>query len=110
MARIVIVHGAFNELWGPNELKARWLPAVRDGLWHHGLEVEADDVAVCFYGDLFRHHPGSEEDRQLSESRAGVADMLTEMGGDAIAALSQAGGEATFDRTGGLATGLRGED
>ena len=36
MARIVIVHGAFNELWGPNELKARWLPAVRDGLWHHG--------------------------------------------------------------------------
>ena len=57
-ARIVIVHGAFNELWGPNELKARWLPAVRDGLWHHGVEVEADDVAVCFYGDLFRHHPG----------------------------------------------------
>ena len=63
MARIVIVHGAFNELWGPNELKARWLPAVRDGLWHHGVEVDADDVAVCFYGDLFRHHPGSEEDR-----------------------------------------------
>jgi hypothetical protein len=21
MARIVVVHGAFNELWGPNELK-----------------------------------------------------------------------------------------
>ena len=40
MARIVIVHGAFNELWGPNELKARWLPAVRDGLWHHGVEVD----------------------------------------------------------------------
>ena len=61
MARIVIVHGAFNELWGPNELKARWLPAVRDGLWHHGVEVESDDVAVCFYGDLFRHRPGSDE-------------------------------------------------
>src|SRR5580704_13766140 len=83
MARIVIVHGAFNELWGPNELKAKWLPAVRDGLWHHGVEVEADDVAVCFYGDLFRHRPGSDEDRRLSESRAGVADMLTEVGGDA---------------------------
>ena len=51
MARIVIVQGAFNELWGPNELKARWLPAVRDGLWHHGVEVETDDVDVCFYGD-----------------------------------------------------------
>ena len=37
MASIVLVHGAFNELWGPNELKARWLPAVRDGLWHHGV-------------------------------------------------------------------------
>ncbi len=104
MARIVIVHGAFNELWGPNELKARWLPAVRDGLWHHGVEVEADDVGVCFYGDLFRHHPGSAEDRQLEQSRAGVADMLSEMGADAIAALGQAAGEATFDRTVDMAT------
>ncbi len=104
MARIVIVHGAFNELWGPNELKARWLPAVRDGLWHHGVEVEAEDVDVCFYGDLFRHHPGSDEDRQLEQSRAGVADMLADMGGDAIAALGQAAGEATFDRTVDMAT------
>ena len=39
MARIVLVHGAFNELWGPHELKSRWLPALRDGLWHHGVEV-----------------------------------------------------------------------
>ncbi len=109
MARIVIVHGAFNELWGPNELKARWLPAVRDGLWHHGAEVDADDVAVCFYGDLFRHHPGSDEDRQLEQSRAGVADMLSEMGGDAIAELSQAAGEATFDRTVDLATAMLAE-
>jgi hypothetical protein len=106
MARIVIVHGAFNELWGPNELKARWLPAVRDGLWHHGVEVESDDVAVCFYGDLFRHRPGSDEDRKLEQSRAGVADMLADMGGDAIAALSQAAGEATFDRTVDLATAM----
>jgi hypothetical protein len=28
VARIILVHGAFNEPWGPNELKARWLPAV----------------------------------------------------------------------------------
>ena len=32
--------------------------------------------------------------------------MLTEMGGDAIAALSQAAGEATFDRTVDLATAM----
>jgi predicted alpha/beta hydrolase family esterase len=99
MARIVLVHGAFNELWGPNELKARWLPAVRDGLWHHGIEIDADDVDVCFYGDLFRHRPGSEEERQLLASRAGVADMLNEMGGDAIAALCEAAGDAMFERT-----------
>jgi len=110
MARIVIVHGAFNELWGPNELKARWLPAVRDGLWHHGAAVEADDVAVCFYGDLFRHHPGSAEDRNLEQSRAGVADMLSELGGDDVAKLSQLAGEATFDRTVDLATAMLAEN
>jgi hypothetical protein len=100
MARIVLVHGAFNELWGPNELKARWLPAVRDGLWHHGVDLDGSDVEVCFYGDLFRHHPGSEEDRQLALSRAGVADALADLqGGEALAALGQAASEATFDRT-----------
>ena len=57
MAKIVMVHGAFNELWGPHELKARWLPALRDGLWHHGEEISDDDVALCFYGDLFRRQP-----------------------------------------------------
>ncbi len=29
MARVILVHGAFNELWGPHELKERWLPALR---------------------------------------------------------------------------------
>ena len=110
MARIVIVHGAFNELWGPNELKARWLPAVRDGLWHHGAAVEADDVAICFYGDLFRHHPGSAEDRKFEQSRAGVADMLSELGADDVAKLSQLAGEATFDRTIDLATAMLAEN
>ncbi len=100
MARVVLVHGAFNELWGPNELKARWLPAVRDGLWHHGVELSADDLSVCFYGDLFRRHPGSDEDRQLEQSRAGIAEALTELeGSDTMAALSQMVGEAAFDRT-----------
>ena len=32
--------------------------------------------------------------------------MLSEMGGDAVAALSQAAGEATFDRTVDLATAM----
>jgi pimeloyl-ACP methyl ester carboxylesterase len=100
MARIVLVHGAFNELWGPNELKARWLPALRDGLWPHGVELADDDVAVCFYGDLFRRRPGTEGEERLSQSRAGVADALQElMGDDALEALQQAAGKAVFDRT-----------
>jgi len=100
MARIILVHGAFNELWGPNELKARWLPALRDGLWHHGVEVGEHDVGVCFYGDLFRRHPGSARDAELEKSRAGVADALTELAGEeAMAALGQAANQAAFDRT-----------
>jgi hypothetical protein len=100
MARIVLVHGAFNELWGPNELKSRWLPALRDGLWHHGVEIDDDDVAVCFYGDLFRRMPGTDEERRLEQSRAGIAQSLTDLAGaDAIAALGQAASDAAFDRT-----------
>ena len=100
MAPIVLVHGAFNELWGPNELKARWLPALRDGLWHHGVEIGDDDVAVCFYGDLFRRSPGSDADALIEQSRAGIADALTDLAGaDAITALGQAASDAAFDRT-----------
>lgn len=100
MAKIVLVHGAFNELWGPNELQARWPPAVRDGLWHHGVEIADADVAVCFYGDLFRRRPGTDDDEVVERSRAGIADAMTEMAGaDAISALSQAASDAAFDRT-----------
>lgn len=99
MARIVLVHGAFNELWGPHELAARWVPALRDGLWHHGVTVDEADVAVCFYGDLFRRDP-EVEDGAFEQTRAGVADMLTNLAGEgALAALSQAAGDAVFDRT-----------
>jgi pimeloyl-ACP methyl ester carboxylesterase len=100
MARIVMVHGAFNELWGPHELASRWLPALRDGLWHHGVTVRDDDVGVCFYGDLFRRQPGTESERRLETSRAGIAEALRNLtGGDAIAALGQAASDAAFDRT-----------
>jgi pimeloyl-ACP methyl ester carboxylesterase len=100
VARILLVHGAFNELWGPFELKARWLPAVRDGLWHHGIEIEDRDVDVCFYGDLFRRTPGTDAARRLEQSRAGIAEALKDLaGGDAIAALGQAASDAAFDRT-----------
>lgn len=99
MARVILVHGAFNELWGPNELKSRWLPAVRDGLWHHGVSVDDDDVEVCFYGDLFRRMPGTEEDQRIEQSRAGIAESLSALAEGGIDTLSQAAGDAAFDRT-----------
>jgi len=99
MARIILVHGAFNELWGPNELKSRWLPAVRDGLWHHGVSVDDDGVEVCFYGDLFRRMPGTEEDQQIEQSRAGIAESLSALAEGGLDTLSQAAGDAAFDRT-----------
>lgn len=100
MSKVVLVHGAFNELWGPNELKARWLPALRDGLWHHGTAVDDDDVAVCFYGDLFRRDPDAPDAAAFAQTRAGVAEMLQKLGdGAGLDALSQAASEAAFDRT-----------
>ena len=100
MARVLLVHGAFNEFWGPHGLKARWLPALRDGLWHHNVEIDDGDVAVCFYGDLFRREPDSEAEQQLKKSRAGIAESLANLvGSDMIAALGQAASDAAFDRT-----------
>jgi len=96
---IVLVHGAFNELWGPHELKARWSPAVRDGLWHHDLSIADDDIAVAFYGDLFRRRPAQAADESYQQTRAGVAEMLHNLGGDTIEALGQAANDAVFDRT-----------
>ncbi len=99
MALIVLVHGAFNEFWGPHELKARWLPALRDGLWHHGVEVDDKDVGVCFYGDLFRREPDTGAERRPEHSRAGIAELVANLQGtDMIAALAQAVSDAAFDR------------
>jgi hypothetical protein len=63
------------------------------------VAIADDDVDVCFYGDLFRREPGTDKDRRIEQSRAGIAEFLTEAGGDAIGALSQAASDAAFDRT-----------
>ncbi|MDZ4828096.1 MAG: hypothetical protein SGJ13_16790 [Actinomycetota bacterium] len=100
MARIVMVHGAYNELWGPHEIAQRWVPALRDGLWHHGVNIEERDVGICFYGDLFRRNPESEHDKAFAQTRAGVADALTNMPtNDFLDKLKDAADGALFDRT-----------
>ena len=100
MAKVVLVHGAFNELWGPNEIRSRWLPALRDGLWHHSRSIDEDEVEVCFYGDLFRRDPDGPDAAAFEQSRAGVAEMLAQLGdGLGLEALSQAASDAAFERT-----------
>jgi len=65
MARIVMVHGAGNSLWGPASIRSRWYPALLDGLAWHGVDVDESDVAVAFYGDLFRKDPERGYDPRL---------------------------------------------
>ena len=92
MAKIVLVHGAFHELWGPHEITARWVPALRDGLWHHGEEITERDVTVAFYGDYFRPDPETTSaddldaaqhagELNLSEHLPGGAEMLPALAG-----------------------------
>jgi hypothetical protein len=70
MARIVMVHGAGNDLWGPSSIKAKWFPALTDGLAWHGVEVEERDVRVAFYGDLFRGDPQEGYERPVDDAMA----------------------------------------
>jgi len=100
MARVVAVHGAFNELWGPHEIAARWLPALRDGLWKCDATIADDDFAVCFYGDLFRHDPEREDADTISSTRAGAAELLASLpGGNVLEHLQQQAGAAMYERT-----------
>ncbi len=106
MAKIVMVHGAFNELWGPHEIKARWLPALRDGLWYHDVNIDEADVEICFYGDLFRIDPETIDQEAWQKSRAGTAELLQGLAGDSdgMEAIGQAVSQAAWERTVDLVT------
>lgn len=100
MVRVVLVHGAFNELWGPNELRARWVPALRDGLWHHGVDLADADVDICFYGDLFRARPGIDDDQALDAARRLVGEQMgSTFDGPVLAKLDAEIAQGFLDRT-----------
>lgn len=100
MDRIVLVHGAFNELWGPHELAARWTPALRDGMWRVGRDLSPDVVDVCFYGDLFRRDPERTDDAAWASARAEAEEQLADLAGtDTLAALNELVGRQTYRRT-----------
>ncbi|MEV0174792.1 hypothetical protein AB0I00_27190 [Streptomyces sp. NPDC050803] len=55
MAAVVAVHGVGKQLLGEESLLKDWRPALQDGLRRAGgPDLGADDLAMAFYGDLFR--------------------------------------------------------
>lgn len=58
MPEIVAVHGVGQQLRGEDVLGSSWRPSLRDGLRRAGVEdggLPGDsDIAIAFYGDLFR--------------------------------------------------------
>jgi pimeloyl-ACP methyl ester carboxylesterase len=84
MATIVMVHGAGNSLWGPASIRARWYPALADGLAWHGVGVAESDVQVAFYGDLFRKDPerGYDPRLDLRELLSNASGLLQASGPD----------------------------
>ncbi|HKY14877.1 MAG TPA: hypothetical protein VJM33_08110 [Microthrixaceae bacterium] len=78
MARVVMVHGAFHELWGPYRLLFRWTPSMLDGLEASGTDLSTqtfqqirEQIAVAFWGDLFRPRP--DPDHATDDDSAGPA-------------------------------------
>jgi pimeloyl-ACP methyl ester carboxylesterase len=102
MEQVVLVHGAFHELWGPNRLGFRWAPSLFDGLWAAGVDTRAvgmigavrESVHIAFWGDLFRPEPLPIE--QVMEALSAdpgsevtdIADHLAEHG---LAAIDEIG-------------------
>jgi pimeloyl-ACP methyl ester carboxylesterase len=101
MAEVVIVHGAFHEMWGPFRLGFRWAPPMMDGLWAAGVDVHAVSleqmhraVTVAFWGDLVRPtpRPASEVMAQLSgDDDAGLAGLASRFESDGPKALDHIG-------------------
>lgn len=59
MSVMVGIHGIAQQYKGGNELRAQWLPALKDGLTAAGHRemsdtVQDEDLRVSFFGNLFR--------------------------------------------------------
>jgi pimeloyl-ACP methyl ester carboxylesterase len=101
MSRVVLVHGAFNELWGPNEILGRWYPALRDGLWHVDADLSLDDVGMVFYGDILRLDPdqGDMPDPADLAAKAGLVDAINKVSGaDSLVKVADAIGQHANDK------------
>jgi pimeloyl-ACP methyl ester carboxylesterase len=101
VAKIIGVHGAFHQLWGPWEVWNRWVPAIRDGLWHADVELDPDDVSIAFYGDIFRANvddgrPSDEELLGIARD-AGLTEVVEGLAGpDGLEVIAEAVGKQTL--------------
>ncbi|MEV6168769.1 hypothetical protein AB0L99_11165 [Streptomyces sp. NPDC051954] len=79
MTRLVLLHGIAQQHKGPHTLLADWYPALADGLTLAGAALERRDVAMAFYGDLFRpagHRGPGEPDLDASDVEEGLEQDL----------------------------------
>jgi pimeloyl-ACP methyl ester carboxylesterase len=99
MEPVVLVHGAFHELWGPNRLAFRWAPSLFDGLWAAGVDTRAIGLVeavrawthIAFWGDIFRPQPLPFEkvlEGLAAQTVTDVGDQLAEHG---LAAIDEIG-------------------
>ena len=103
MARVVGVHGAFHELWGPHQIAGRWIPALRDGLALAGADVAAERVSDGVLRRPVPARPATPLDdaalREVAE-RTGILDAATQLvGADGLAGLVEQIGREQVRRT-----------
>jgi pimeloyl-ACP methyl ester carboxylesterase len=100
MAEVVIIHGAFHEMWGPFRLGFRWAPPMMDGLWAagvdmHGMTLEQVHraITVAFWGDLVRPSPRPSDEvmAQLAGDETGLAGLASRFEADGPKALDHIG-------------------
>jgi hypothetical protein len=85
MARIACVHGIGKQGLGEQSLLKDWFPALSDGMTRarRGHDVDEADVAMAFYGDLFRP-PG--ETLAVGDPRYSAADVDSDFEQDLLLA------------------------
>ena len=70
MAAVLCVHGIGQENEAEETLSDRWVPALCGGVSNAGGKLERSEVAMCFYGGLFR------PDESVSKSAADLGNAI----------------------------------
>jgi pimeloyl-ACP methyl ester carboxylesterase len=106
MAEVVLVHGAFHELWGPMRLGFRWAPPLLDGMWAAGIDISEvhlervrQRLAVAFWGDIFRPAPEPGLSTEAGADPGQLTEALQAEGPKALDSLAREMAGRTQQRT-----------